>query len=60
METYDDAAFERFCAGLVDAGFSPVPDTEQGSWTGPIRDCLRSLTDATRMQIVFYQGWPLR
>lgn len=60
METYDDAAFERFCAGLVNEGFSPVRDTGQAKWTGPLRESLQPLTDATRMQIHFYQGWPLR
>ncbi|TPG35033.1 hypothetical protein EAH80_09585 [Mycobacterium hodleri] len=29
-------------------------------WTGPIRPSLRSLTQATRMQIEIYPGWPLR
>lgn len=60
METYDDAAFERFCAGLVNEGFSPVRDTGQAKWTGPLRESLQPLTDATRMQIHFHQGWPLR
>jgi molybdopterin/thiamine biosynthesis adenylyltransferase len=60
VETYDDAAFERFCSGLINQGFSPVGDTDQAAWTGPIRDSLRPLTNATRMQIRFYQGWPLR
>lgn len=60
METYDDAAFERFCGGLVNEGFSPVRDTGQAKWTGPMRESLKPLADATRMQIQFYQGWPLR
>lgn len=60
METYDDAAFERFCSGLVNEGFSPVRDTAQAKWTGPLRESLRPLTDATRMQINFYEGWPFR
>jgi molybdopterin/thiamine biosynthesis adenylyltransferase len=60
LETYDDAAFERFCSGLVNAGFSPVGNTDQRLWSGPIRASLQSLTDATRMQISFYPGWPLR
>lgn len=60
METYDEAAFERFCSGLVNEGFSPVRDTAQARWTGPLRESLQPLTDATRMQIQFYQGWPLR
>ena len=60
METYDDAAFERFCGGLVNAGFSPVRDTAQQHWTGPVRASLKPLTPATRMEVVFYPGWPLR
>lgn len=60
METYDDAAFERFCAGLVNEGFSPVRDTAQANWTGPLRESLQPFTDAARMQIHFYPGWPLR
>lgn len=60
METYDDAAYEKFCGELVNAGFSPVPGTDRRTWTGPLRPSLRPLTDATRMSIVFYLGWPLR
>lgn len=60
METYDDAAFERFCSALVNAGFSPVRNTGQAMWTGPIRESLKPLTDATRMQVWFPRGWPLR
>jgi uncharacterized protein with PIN domain len=60
VETYDDAAFERFCSGLVNEGFSPVHGTAQARWTGPLRESLRPFSDATRMQIEFYQGWPLR
>lgn len=60
MITYDDAAFERFCSELVNLGFSPVPGTEQQRWTGPIRPSLRPLTSVTRMEIDFYDGWPLR
>lgn len=60
MDTYDDAAFDRFCAELVDAGFSPNGDHDQPCWAGPIRPSLRPYTDATRMRIQFYPGWPLR
>lgn len=60
METYDDAAYERFCGELVNAGFSPGGDDQSPFWTGPIRPSLQPLTDAARMQIHFYPGWPLR
>lgn len=60
MDTYDDAAFERFCSCLVNEGFSPVHGTAQAKWTGPLRESLQPLTDATRMQLQFYEGWPLR
>ncbi|MGB3324274.1 MAG: ThiF family adenylyltransferase [Mycolicibacterium fortuitum] len=60
MHTYDDAAFDRFCSELVNAGFSPNGDQDQPCWTGPIRPSLRDHTDATRMRIQFYSGWPLR
>lgn len=60
MDTYDEAAFEKFCGELVNLGFSPVPTTNRGIWTGPIRHTLEPLTDATRMRINFPPGWPLR
>ncbi|WP_010534578.1 HesA/MoeB/ThiF family protein [Brachybacterium squillarum] len=60
METYDDGAFDRFCSGLVNAGFSPVRDTAQARWTGPLRESLQPFSGASRMQISFYPGWPLR
>jgi hypothetical protein len=60
LETYDDAAFERFCSELTNAGFSPVHNTGQRRWMGPLRASLRPLTDAPRMEIKFYRGWPLR
>ncbi|MFG1626209.1 ThiF family adenylyltransferase [Kribbella sp. NPDC049227] len=60
FETFDAGGFERFCSGLVAAGFSPVRDTDLKVWTGPIRESLRPLTDRDRMQVVFYDGWPLR
>jgi molybdopterin/thiamine biosynthesis adenylyltransferase len=60
LQTYDDAAYERFCADLVEEGFSPVAETGQRIWTGPVRASLQLLTDAARMKIHFYEGWPLR
>lgn len=60
MDTYDDAAFDRFCSELVNAGFSPDGDHQCPYWTGPIRTSLRALTDSNRMQIRIRPGWPLR
>jgi molybdopterin/thiamine biosynthesis adenylyltransferase len=60
LDTFDDAAFDRFRSGLINEGFSPVEGAEESIWTGPIRPSLRPLTDATRMKIQFYPGWPLR
>jgi len=60
LDTYDDAAFDRFCSGLVNAGFSTDGDHDQPCWAGPIRPSLQPLTDATRMRIQFYPGWPFR
>ncbi|MBB4677441.1 HesA/MoeB/ThiF family protein [Crossiella cryophila] len=60
MNTYDDSAFEHFCAELVNQGFSPVRGTEQQEWLGPVRPSLRTLTNATRMKVSFPEGWPLR
>jgi molybdopterin/thiamine biosynthesis adenylyltransferase len=59
VETYDDAAYDRFCSDLVNAGFSPDGEYYP-TWIGPIRESLRPLTDATQMKIHFYPGWPLR
>lgn len=60
MDTYDIGAFERFCAGLVNRDFSPIPGTGGREWSGPLRPSLRPLTPATRMKIYFYDGWPLQ
>lgn len=60
MDTYDEPAFDRFRSELVNAGFSPSGKDTNPVWTGPLRACLRPLTDATYMQIHIYPGWPLR
>jgi len=57
---FDLAAFEAFRDGLIAADFSPVPGTEQLTWSGPLRTSLRSLSDQKRMSIRFPDGWPLR
>ncbi|WP_241474139.1 ThiF family adenylyltransferase [Mycolicibacterium neoaurum] len=60
MHTYDDAAFDRFCSGLVNAGFSPGDDNLGHYWDGPLRPSLRPFTDENRMRIHIREGWPLR
>lgn len=60
MDTYDEAGFDRFCADLVEADFSPVAGKNQAQWTGPIRPSLKPLTEATTMLVHIYEGWPLR
>lgn len=56
----DEAAYDRFCGGLIEAGFSPVEGTERRRWDGPIRESLTPFTTAARMEIGFRDGWPLR
>lgn len=60
FEPYDQAAYERFCAALVGAGFSPVPGSNRQRWFGPLPDFLSELTDSDTMQVHFGTGWPLR
>lgn len=55
---YSQAAFEAFCAELVVAGFSPVPETHQARWVGPLPEALRPLTDIQEMRLSFPDGWP--
>jgi molybdopterin/thiamine biosynthesis adenylyltransferase len=55
---YNQSAFEAFCADLVVAGFSPVLDTRQATWIGPLPETLRSLTDVSEMRVSFPDGWP--
>lgn len=55
---FNQSAFESFCADLVVAGFSPVPETQQAAWVGPIPETLRSLTDVSEMRVSFPDGWP--
>lgn len=60
MNTYDDAAFDRFCSALVNADFSPGSDDFGHYWDGPLRPSLRPFTRRTRMRIRIREGWPLR
>src|SRR5690242_11387510 len=59
FDTYDTAAYEQFCADLVEAGFNPKPNNAT-RWIGPLRPSLREFTDANFMEIQFRDGWPLR
>jgi molybdopterin/thiamine biosynthesis adenylyltransferase len=56
--TVDPASLDRFRQELRAAGFH----SEDGgrTWTGPIFDALRDLTDASRMMLVILDGWPHR
>jgi molybdopterin/thiamine biosynthesis adenylyltransferase len=55
---YSQPAFEAFCAELVVAGFSPVAETHQARWVGPLPEALQPLTDGTEMVLSFPDGWP--
>lgn len=55
---YNQPAFEAFCADLIVAGFSPVPETQQATWVGPLPETLRPLTNVTEMRVSFPDGWP--
>lgn len=60
LEPYDVAAYEQFCAELVQAGFNPKPGSERRRWSGPLHPALASITTATHMHVVFYDGWPFK
>lgn len=60
LRPYDEAAFENFCSDLVADGFSPIPGTHRRRWTGPLRPCLDGLAPSNRMEVHFYDGWPMR
>jgi molybdopterin/thiamine biosynthesis adenylyltransferase len=57
--TLDRASLERFQTELIDAGFEPRRGSPR-DWVGPIADSLKELTAATRMRVVFVDGWPFR
>lgn len=56
---YDHAAFDAFSTELIRAGFSPVADTEQAKWVGPIPNTLSRLTAATEAFVLIPFGWPV-
>lgn len=60
LRPYDQAAYERFCADLAQAGFSPTPGTARRQWTGPTPAPLQAFTDEPRVRVTFYDGWPYR
>lgn len=60
LRPYDQAAYEWFCADLVQAEFSPTRGTERRQWTGPTPAALHALTEAPRIGVTFYDGWPYR
>lgn len=60
LHPYDQAAYERFCADLAQAGFSPKPGTARRCWSGPTPASLQALTDAPRVLVTFYDGWPYK
>lgn len=60
LETFDQASLEAFTSELVAAGFEPSPDTNRRIWKGPIHRAFHGLTDATRMQLVLRDGWPIQ
>lgn len=58
VETFDVASLEAFTAGLVGAGFEPVPGTKRRVWRSDIHPAFAPLTDATKMHLVLNDGWP--
>lgn len=59
LETFDQASLEAFTTGLVAAGFEPTPGSDRRIWKGPIHPAFDGLTDATRMQVMLRDGWPI-
>jgi len=55
--TLDQASLERIHTELVSAGFNPVA-SDLRRWNGPAVDSFRPLTAASRMEILFQDGWP--
>jgi molybdopterin/thiamine biosynthesis adenylyltransferase len=60
LRPYDQAAYERFCSDLAHLGFRPEPGTGRLWWSGPTRASLTPLTNSSRIQVVFFDGWPYR
>ena len=59
IASLDPSSLERFRTELIKAGFEPR-DEDLRIWIGPIADELKGLTSATRMTVVFHDGWPFR
>jgi molybdopterin/thiamine biosynthesis adenylyltransferase len=59
VDTLDLASLDRLITELVEAGFEPVPGAG-AKWRGPIHPALQKWTDATQMEILIQDGWPVR
>lgn len=59
IDTLDPGLLDGFITALVEAGFEPLP-VEGARWRGPIHPALKKLTQATEMEILIQDGWPVR
>ncbi len=59
VDTLDRASLDQLITELVEAGFEPVPGSG-AKWRGPIHPVLKKWTDATEMEIMIQDGWPVR
>jgi len=59
VDTLDLASLDQLITELVKAGFEPVPGAG-AKWRGPIHPALKTWTDATEMEILIQDGWPVR
>ncbi len=59
VDTLDQASLDQLITELVEAGFEPVPGSG-AKWRGPIHPALQRATDATQMEILIQDGWPVR
>ena len=57
IDALDLGSLEHFRTELIQAGFEPSTQDPR-TWVGPIADPLKAFTSATRMRIVFRDGWP--
>lgn len=59
VDSLDLGSLERFTTELVEAGFEPLP-VDESRWRGPIHAAFRRWTDATVMELLIQDGWPVR